>query len=141
MELIHIDVEASSKKRALEIISESIHLYDSNLQEHDIFDHFIQREKLGTTAIGHGIALPHARLENNEKTLGVFVSLKNSIDFGALDNSPINILFALLVPHHSTQEHLDILSKLAKFFRDENNRQAIKNAQSKETIYNLLSQI
>ncbi|MFK5894502.1 MAG: PTS sugar transporter subunit IIA [Pseudomonadota bacterium] len=141
MDLIHINIEASSKKRVLEIISESINQNYPNLQVHDIFDHFIQREKLGSTAIGHGIAVPHARLKNNEKTIGVFISLKNTIDFGAIDNTPVKILFALLVPQHSTQEHLDILAKLAKFFRDEKNRQAILNAQSKETIYNLLTQI
>ena len=141
MDLIHINIEASSKKRVLEIISESINHCYPNFQVHDIFDHFIQREKLGSTAIGHGIALPHSRLENNEKTIGVFLSLKNSIDFGAIDNTPVKIFFALLVPHHSTQEHLDILAKLAKFFRNDVNRQAILNAQSKETIYNLLTQI
>ncbi len=141
MDLIHINVEASSKKRALEIISESIHQSYPNFQVHDIFDHFIQREKLGTTAIGHGIALPHTKLENNEKTIGVYISLKNPIDFDAIDHTQVKILFALLVPQHSTQIHLDILSTLANFFRNENNRKAILNAQSKETIYNLLTKI
>lgn len=141
MDLIHVNIEASSKKRVLEIICESIHQYDEDLQVHDIFDLFIQREKLGTTAIGHGVAIPHARMENNDKTLGVFISLKNSIDFGAIDNTPVNLLFALLIPQHSTAEHLEILANLAKFFRDENQRKAVLNAQSKETIYNLLSKI
>ena len=141
MDLIHINIEASSKKRALEIIAESINKNYPDFHVHDIFDHFIQREKLGSTAIGHGVALPHARLEKNEKTIGVFLSLNNSIDFDAIDNTPVKILFALLVPQKSTQVHLDILAKLAKFFRDDKNRQAILNAQSKETIYNLLTQI
>ncbi|MFK5984206.1 MAG: PTS sugar transporter subunit IIA [Pseudomonadota bacterium] len=141
MDLIHVNIEASSKKRALEIICESINKYDTNLQVHDIFDLFIQREKLGSTAIGHGVAIPHARMENNDKTIGVFISLKESIDFGAIDNAPVSLLFALLIPHHSTQEHLDILARLAKFFRDDTTRQAALNAQSKETIYNLLSKI
>ncbi len=135
LNLIHINVSVSSKKRALEIISESIHQQYSNLELHHIFDQFIKREKLGTTAIGHGVALPHARIDGNEKTIGVYVSLKNAIDFNAMDGEPVNQIFALIVPEHANDEHLKLLSQLAAFFRDPNNRKALLAEQSREAVY------
>lgn len=141
LKLIHINKNINSKKSALEFISESIHNNYPELDTYEIFDHFIKREQLGTTAIGHGVALPHARLENNKETIGVFVSLKNQIDFNALDHQPVQLLFALIIPQDSAEQHLQILSRLARFFHNEKNRHTLLHATSRDTVYELLSHL
>jgi len=135
---IQLNLEASSKKKVLEAISEIVTENYPEYSTHKVFETLIERERLGSTGIGHGVALPHGRLEECTDTIGVFISLSEGIDFDAIDKQPVTLLFALLVPENSTQEHLEILAKLAEFFRDAKNRQNLENATSSETVYNLL---
>ncbi len=141
LDAIIYDAEAASKKIVLEIISETAHSFLPSLSQHEIFDKFIEREQLGSTAIGSGVALPHARVKNNDKTIGVFISLKQAIDFRALDGDKVKYFFALLIPEGSTQEHLNVLAALAKFFRNEENRKKLNNSSSKQELYDLLCKI
>ncbi len=138
---IHLNNNASSKKKALEAISQII---TDNYPEYNInrvFETLVERERLGSTGIGHGVALPHGRLSECTDTIGIFISLKNGIDYDAIDREPVKLLFALLIPEHSTEEHLQILAKLAEFFRASGNRQMLENATSPETVYNLIINI
>jgi PTS system nitrogen regulatory IIA component len=135
---IRLNIQTSSKKKALEAISEIITENYPEYKTNTIFETLIERERLGSTGIGYGVALPHGRLSNFTDTIGVFISLSKGIDFNAIDKQPIRLLFALLVPENSTSEHLEILAKLAEFFRNKNNRQILENATSPETVYNLL---
>lgn len=135
---IQLNNNASSKKKALEAVSQII---TDNYPEYNInkvFETLIERERLGSTGIGHGVALPHGRLTECADTIGVFISLSEGIDYDAIDNEPVKLLFALLIPDHSTEEHLQILAKLAEFFRIENNRQMLENATSPESVYNII---
>jgi len=141
MDLISTNETLSSKKKVLERLSELARNTFPEFSEKEIFDSFIQRERLGSTGIGHGIALPHGRLESNEQTIGIFLSLTEGINFDAIDNEPVRIFFALLIPHDSSKEHLQVLAKLAEFFRVEENRNALLDASSNETAYNILSKI
>ncbi|MCP3849908.1 MAG: PTS transporter subunit EIIA [Gammaproteobacteria bacterium] len=138
---IQLSHTASSKKKALEavgeIITENYPEYNSN----KVFETLIERERLGSTGIGHGVALPHGRLAECTETIGVFISLSGGIDYDSIDKEPVKLLFALLVPSHSTEEHLQILAKLAEFFRNKENRQKLENATSAETVYNLIINI
>lgn len=138
---ILLNCEAASKKKALEIISQLVSDNFSEFTTNEIFDSLIQRERLGSTGIGHGVALPNGRLQNCTEAIGVFISLHEGIDFDAIDREPVRLLFALLVPEDSTEEHLEILAKLAEFFRQEKNREALEHATSSETIYNILNQL
>jgi PTS system nitrogen regulatory IIA component len=135
---IQLNLQVSSKKKVLEaasdIIAENYPEYSSN----KIFETLIERERLGSTGIGHGVALPHGRLINGSDTIGVFISLSEGVDYDAIDKQPVTLIFALLVPENSTEEHLEILAKLAGFFRQEKNRQMLENATSSETVYNML---
>ncbi len=141
LDQIRLNVSASSKKKALQVIStiaaENYPEYNAN----KIFERLIERERLGSTGIGHGVALPHGRLPDCQEPIGIFISLTEGIDFDAIDQKPVKLLFALLVPENSTQEHLQILARLADFFRQEKNRQLLENATSPETVYNLLINI
>lgn len=135
---IQLNLQVSSKKKALEAISQIVIENYPEYNANKVFETLIERERLGSTGIGHGVALPHGRLAECNDAIGVFISLTNGIDYDAIDRQPVTLLFALLVPENSTEEHLQILAKLAEFFRQEENRQKLENATSSETVYNLL---
>ena len=129
----------ASKKRALEEISELIAGNVSPLSPNDIFESLLSRERLGSTGIGHGVAIPHGRVHNVDKTIGAFLQLSNWIDFDAIDDQPVNLLFALLVPEESTDEHLKVLAMLAEMFNDEEFCKQLGGAGSTNEIYTLLT--
>ena len=136
---IQINVKANSKKKVLETISQIVSDCYPQYQNNKVFETFVERERLGSTGIGHGIALPHGRLTGCKEAIGVFISLLEGVDFDAIDKQKVQFIFALLVPENSTKEHLEILSKLAQFFRQEENHKKLSQANSSEEIYNLLS--
>ncbi|HHM05621.1 MAG TPA: PTS IIA-like nitrogen-regulatory protein PtsN [Gammaproteobacteria bacterium] len=130
---------AGSKKKALEIISALIARADSRLVETEIFDALVARERLGSTGLGHGVALPHGRLASLDRTLGAFVRLDTGVDFDAADRQPVDLLFAMVVPEASTEEHLQILAKLARMFGDPVFRQRLREAPGTAEAYQLLT--
>ena len=106
----------------------------------DIFDSLIARERLGTTAINHGVAIPHGRVKSSVDTIGAFVQLTDGIDCDAMDHKAVNLMFALLVPEESTEEHLQLLARLAKMFNNEELRKQLLAATDSQTLYDLLIQ-
>ena len=137
-ERVGCEVEAQSKKRALELLSELISQGEDTISSTDVFDSLLARERLGGTGVGYGVAIPHGRLKSGEHTLGAFIRLKQGVDFDAADQKPVDLIFALLVPAESTEEHLQILAKLASMFSHETFREALRNADSSQEIYQLL---
>jgi len=92
------------------------------------------REKLGSTAIGHGIAIPHGRTEAFDEARGAFLRLREPVDFGASDGQPVDLVFAMAVPRHFTQQHLQLLSELAQRFADPAFREALRGARSVDSL-------
>ncbi len=137
---IACDVTASSKKRVLEYLSTLIADSSDTFIAAEIFDSLIARERLGSTGLGHGIAIPHGRVKSSEETIGAFIKLQQGIDYDAIDNQPVDLFFALLVPENSTDEHLQLLSQLATIFRDESLRQDLRESNSSEKILALITQ-
>jgi len=136
---IYCAIECSSKKNALEFIANELgKSYGCGSQE--IFDSLITRERLGSTGLGKGIAIPHGRMKHSEKTIAGFMQLKEKIDFDAMDNQPVDLIFALLVPENSTQEHLQILAKLAELFAKDQFTQQLRSSAAPEEILALLTQ-
>nr|WP_086938312.1 PTS IIA-like nitrogen regulatory protein PtsN [Thaumasiovibrio occultus] len=131
-------VQCSSKKRALEIISEvaAPHL---NLNPQLLFDSLLCREKMGSTGIGNGIAIPHGRLNNSDRTVAVLLQCEEPIQFDAIDNQPVDILFALLVPEEECQVHLKTLSAIAAKLSDKQTCRSLRNATSDEELYAILT--
>jgi PTS system nitrogen regulatory IIA component len=117
-ERIHCHVEATSKKRVLEYFGKLLAKETPSLTSHDISDSLLERERLGSTCLGKGIAIPHARVAQCNVTLAAFLQLEKGIDFDAVDKQPVDLLFALMVPEHSTEEHLKILAQLAHLFSE-----------------------
>ena len=140
-ERVAAQVPATSKKRVLETISEIIAANsDAAPGATEIFDSLIARERLGTTAIDHGVAIPHGRMKNSTETIAAFVQLSDGIDCDALDRKAVNLMFALLVPEESTEEHLQLLARLAEMFSHEELREQLKAAKDSKTLYDLLIQ-
>ena len=116
------DVDVQSKKRALEELSNLITQDQTQLNANEIFDSLISRERLGSTGVGYGVAIPHGRINNCNQITGAFIQLSQGVDFDAMDNQPVDMLFALIVPEESTDEHLQGLALLASMFNDGNFR-------------------
>jgi len=137
---IRLDADATSKKRVLEYASELLADADQSLSPRQVFDCLIAREKLGSTGLGHGVAIPHGRLAGLDKTIGVFLRVPNGVDFDAPDNEPVDLVFALLVPEESTEEHLRVLANIASYFNAEASRDALRVGISPQKARELLCQ-
>jgi PTS system nitrogen regulatory IIA component len=137
-ERVVFEVNVSSKKRAMELLSKQLASATSEVTTADILNRLIARERLGSTGFGHGVAIPHSRMDSIENAIGAVLKLQQGIDFDAADQQPVDFLFALLVPEASTEEHLELLSQLAEMFSEETIRtqlRAAKNARELIQIF------
>jgi nitrogen PTS system EIIA component len=125
----------SSKKRVFENISHFICEDIKSLSPNELFESLITREKLGSTGLGHGIAIPHCRMKNCHKIIGCLIKLNQPIDFDAIDNEKVDLLFVLLVPEQAQDEHLTVLAKLAQLFNDASFRQQLRATSDKDSLY------
>lgn len=128
-------VEGGSKKRALELLANTIAEDVPAIDANDLFRRLIARERLGSTGIGHGIAIPHCRVENCAGTVGALITLTEPVDFDAIDSQPVDILFAMLVPEDAHDEHLQNLAALAGALNNADYRQRLREAKSDEALY------
>jgi nitrogen PTS system EIIA component len=126
---------ASSKKKVLEYLGSFIadHIPESSAD--DIYERLLNRERMGSTGIGEGIAIPHCRLKQCDKTFGVLLQLEEPIDFDAIDQQPVDLIFALLVPEEATDEHLKTLSMLAQKLSQADYREALRNSPDSQNLY------
>ncbi|SFN26577.1 PTS IIA-like nitrogen-regulatory protein PtsN [Izhakiella capsodis] len=133
-------VHCQSKKRALEIISE-LAAEQLNLPHQTIFESILTRERMGSTGIGNGIAIPHGKLEEDTlRAVGVFIRLDQPIPFDAIDNQPVDLLFALLVPADQCKTHLHTLSLVAKRLADKSICRRLRAAQNDEELYQIITE-
>lgn len=128
----------SSKKRLLEQLAQQLGDGDAE-RERALFDSLCQRERLGSTGLGHGVAIPHGRSATLTVATGAFIRLADPVDFGASDGQPVDLLFALAVPEHFTQQHLVLLAQLAEMFADEAFRARLRAAPDSEALYRLVA--
>ncbi|MGC9422094.1 MULTISPECIES: PTS IIA-like nitrogen regulatory protein PtsN [Vibrio] len=130
-------VQCSSKKRALEIISE-IAAQHTGQNATELFESMLNREKMGSTGIGNGIAIPHARMAASEHAVAVLVQCEEPIEFESIDNRPVDLLFALLVPEDQCKEHLTTLSCMAERLNDKQTLKQLRSAQSDQELYDIM---
>ena len=138
-ERIICNVTLSSKKAALETLSGLIASANIRLNEQEVFNSLLSRERLGGTGLGNGIALPHGRWKDGLSTIAAFIKLKQGVDYDAVDHQPVDLIFALLVPENSTEEHLQVLAQLAEMFNKPEFLAQLRREKSKEAIYGLLT--
>ena len=133
-------VPVNSKKRLLEKICQiaANEISGSNLT--DFMESLLNREKMGSTGIGNGIAIPHGRLQNTDKPIAVLLTTEKAIDFDAIDNKPVDIFVCLFVPQNSTQAHLDTLQSIAKLFSDRKIAKQIRKCTNQQEMFNLIQQ-
>ncbi|MBT3047371.1 MAG: PTS IIA-like nitrogen regulatory protein PtsN [Candidatus Thiodiazotropha sp.] len=139
-ERIGCNVEAASKKRVLEQLGQRLADAVPDLNQDLVFDALLERERLGSTGLGKGIALPHARMPQISEALAAFIQLPEGIDFDAIDNQPVDLAFAMLVPEEATDEHLQLLAKLAQMFDDQAFCATLREATTAHDLYQLIQQ-
>ncbi|MCO6504567.1 MAG: PTS IIA-like nitrogen regulatory protein PtsN [Snodgrassella sp.] len=135
---IVLDLSVSSKKRLFEQVSQLLE-QKAGLPQEAVFECLFAREKLGSTALGKGVAIPHGRTNVVKEAIGAFFRLYTPIAFDAPDEQPVNIIFILLVPENASTQHLNVLSDLAGKFSQKAVRNAILNATSADAIRDILS--
>ncbi|MBI4192388.1 MAG: PTS IIA-like nitrogen regulatory protein PtsN [Betaproteobacteria bacterium] len=134
-----LDLDVSSKKRVFEhagLVFENHHNIARNL----VFDSLFAREKLGSTGLGQGVAIPHGRIKGLKEAVGAMIRMRNPIPFDAPDGQPVNLILVLLVPERATDLHLQILSELAQMFSDQTFRDQLLAATSADAMHQLIAQ-
>src|SRR5205807_8247294 len=127
-----------SKKQALqELAARASALTGQN--ERSVFEVLLQREKLGTTAVGYGVAIPHGKLPKLEKIFGLFARLERAIDFEAMDGQPVDLVFLLLAPEGAGADHLKALARVARLLRDPEVARKLRASNGAEAIYAVLA--
>jgi PTS system nitrogen regulatory IIA component len=131
-------LKIGSKKQLLqELAQRAAGLTGQN--EREIFDTLMQREKLGSTAVGSGIAIPHCKLPKLTRIFGLFARLDRPIDFDALDGQPVNLVFLLLAPEGAGADHLKALARVARLLRNEDIATKLRESRDAEAIYAVLT--
>jgi len=130
-------LKVSSKKQAIQCISEKA-AEVTGLNEREIFETLLQRERLGSTGVGSGIAIPHGKLPSLDKIYGVMARLERPISFDAMDDQPVDIIFLLLAPEGAGADHLKALAKIARVLRDGDMVNKIRATTDPEALYSVL---
>jgi PTS system nitrogen regulatory IIA component len=131
-------LKVNGKKQAIqEIAARAAEL--SGLSERTIFETLLQREKLGSTGIGHGIAIPHGKLPKLDRLFGLFARLDRPIDFEALDGQPVDLIFLLLAPEGAGADHLKALARVARLLRDPDVANKLRESRDADALYAVLT--
>ena len=137
-ELTSCNFPGRSKKRILENIAQMI---TSQLGGSDelcdlLLDNFVAREKLGSTGLGNGVAIPHCRTPGVKKIYGFLAKLTSPVEFDAIDDKPVDLIFALVVPQEKNDEHLSTLARIAAIMQNDTSRQKLRDCDNDEILYN-----
>lgn len=131
-------LKATCKKQALQELSRR-GAKATGLNDRRIFDVLLERERLGTTGVGSGIAIPHGKLSELDEVKGVFARLEEPIDFDAIDDEPVDLVFLLLAPEEAGADHLKALARVSRLLRDKEVCEKLRGSESKDALYALLT--
>ena len=138
-EAVRASPKPTSKKRLLqEIAGYCAQLYA--LDEQSLYDKLQDRELLGSTGMGQGVAIPHARVEGLEHVHAAFLALEEPVEFEAVDRQPVDLVFVLIAPENAGAEHLKALAKVSRVFRDEQTRTKLRSTQDPAALYAILTE-
>ncbi|MCH7551232.1 MAG: PTS IIA-like nitrogen regulatory protein PtsN [Proteobacteria bacterium] len=133
------DLKATSKKQALQDLAKRA-AEVSGLHERAIFDVLMERERLGTTGVGNGIAIPHGKLANLDRLHGLFARLEQPIDFHAIDERPVDLIFVLLAPENAGADHLKALARISRLLRNNGICDKLRGTDSAEALFAILTE-
>jgi nitrogen PTS system EIIA component len=137
------DLPGGSKKRVLENLSAFVtdQLGGNTEQSDALFHNLVARERLGSTGIGEGVAIPHCRVSGFNRIHGCLIKLQDPVDFGALDDQPVDLIFALIVPEEQNDEHLATLARIASMMQNDQSRQSLRQCNNNEELFNTALQL
>lgn len=132
---------ADSKKQTLhELAAKASELTDGAIGAREIFDTLLQRERLGSTGLGRGIAIPHVKFKQLDRIHCLFARLEKPIDFDAMDNEPVDLVFLLLAPEHASGDHLKALARISRLLREPDTSKRLRDARDLGSIFRVLTE-
>ena len=137
-EAVLASLKAQTKKQLLQELAARAHVR-TQLPEKQIFETLNERERLGTTGVGTGIAIPHGRMSEAKTITGIFARLENPIDYEAVDSQPVDLVFMLLAPENAGADHLKALARVSRLLRDKAVCEKLRAAKSAEVLYAILT--
>lgn len=132
-------LKASSKKQVLQELARKASEI-TGIDQREIFDVLLERERLGTTGVGHGIAIPHGKLPHLDRIYGVFARMDQPIAFDAIDDEPVDLIFLLLAPEAAGADHLKALARVSRLLRDQSVCTKVRGCESADAIYALFGE-
>lgn len=135
---VRADLKATSKKQALQAIAQ-LAAETAGLPERTVFDTLLERERLGSTGIGGGIAIPHGKIPGLDRIRAIFVKLDQPVDFDAIDDQPVDLIFLLLAPEDAGAEHLKALARVSRLLRDKKLCAELRASTDAEKVFSLLA--
>lgn len=132
-------LKAGNKKQALQELATAASKV-TDLEERAIFDALLERERLGTTGVGLGIAIPHAKMPELKRLYGLFARLDHPVDFDSIDEQPVDLIFVLLAPESAGADHLKALARISRLLRNQAIVEKLRGAESAEAIFALLAE-
>jgi len=139
IERIQVHSSISSRKRLLETMANLLTTgLNEDAKEKDVYHLLLEREKLGNTGIGNGVAIPHSRCDFTEHAIVSIITLEHAVDYDSLDRQPVDVAFGLLVPQEANQDHLNLLANIAKLMSNESHKKALLSADKPIEITNLI---
>lgn len=136
---INGNVSVNSKRQALQVIAD-IAARQLGLDDDEILQALLEREKLGSTGVGMGVAVPHAALPGLDRMYGVFIRLEEPVAYDAIDDMPVDLIFALLAPENAGTEHLRALAKVSRVLRQRDLREQLRVIENNDAVYALLTE-
>lgn len=133
------NLKATGKKQALQELAAAAARITGH-DEREIFDTLLERERLGTTGIGHGIAIPHGKLRGLDHLYGIFARLERPIDFDAIDDEPVDLVFVLLAPETAGADHLKALARVSRLLRDRSLCEKLRGSDSRDALFAILTE-
>ncbi len=137
------DLPGGCKKRVLENLSAFVtdQLGGNTEQSDTLFHNLVARERLGSTGIGEGVAIPHCRVSGFNRIHGCLIKLQDPVDFGAMDDQPVDLIFALIVPEEQNDEHLATLARIASIMQNDQSRQTLRQCNNNAELYETALQL
>lgn len=132
-------LKAKNKKHALQELSAAAALL-TDVSERDIFDTLLQRERLGSTGVGQGIAIPHGKIASLKGIVGLFARLEKPVDFDSVDGEPVDLVFLLLAPESAGADHLKALARISRFLRTPSAVESLRTAGNSDAVYDILTE-
>ncbi|WP_321389277.1 PTS IIA-like nitrogen regulatory protein PtsN [Emcibacter sp.] len=138
LETIIPDMKATSKKQILQELATKAEKV-LNRPSHEIVDVLVERERLGTTGVGHGVAIPHGKIPGLDRLYGIFARLAQPVDYDSLDGEPVDLIFMLLAPETAGADHLKALAKVSRLLRDKTTCEKLRGSEGGDAIHAILT--